>query len=544
VRFRVWTIVLFAPVVGIFLTASLVSAVERNVPRNTNDDVVPRQEAAQAIASVIDRHIAAKWNEKQLTPAVEVDDAAFARRVYLDLIGRIPRVGELREFLEDQRDDKRERLVAELLDSAAFSFHFANTLRKAWIPEGNTQQGRQIASEFDIWLHKRLSMGDGYDDIVREVLTVPLKPRGTGPYALYNSGEEPKPTAFYALKEIKAENLAAATARSFLGVRVECAQCHDHPVADWSQEDFWQFAAFFGGIQRSDNSPFGAIAELFRKNDGNWKIEIPDKNKTVEATFLDGTAPSKDAMSPRMAVADWLLGPAKQRFARATVNRLWAHQFGMGLVDPVDDMDSYNDPSHPELLEELATLFIDSDYDIRVLLHGISMSRPYRLTSATTDSQDAPAELYIRRRPKAMSIQQILASVNVVSGGPAAQPALRYYAVNQIESVFEEGTQRAIDRPTTLLQALAMMNGQVANQINSSPFSQVLTSLGPIEKLPNTGDDEWIDTVFLAILSRTPSDTERTRVKEHLKVDEKKRNVAVRDLLWAMVNTSEFRTNH
>jgi hypothetical protein len=143
-----------------------------------------------------------------------------------------------------------------------------------------------------------------------------------------------------------------------------------------------------------------------------------------------------------------------------------------------------------------------------------------------------------------MSIQQILASVNVVSGGPAAQPALQYYAVNQIESVFEEGTQRSIDRPTTLLQALAMMNGQVANQINSSPFSQVLTSFGPIEKLPNTGDDEWIDTVFLAILSRTPSDTERTRVKEHLEVDAKKRNVAVRDLLWAMVNTSEFRTNH
>ena len=203
-----------------------------------------------------------------------------------------------------------------------------------------------------------------------------------------SAGFEPKPTAFYALKEIKAENLAAATARSFLGVRVECAQCHDHPVADWSQEDFWQFAAFFGGIQRRDNSPFGAIAELFRKNDGNWKIEIPDKNKTVEATFLDGTAPSKDAMSPRLAVADWLLGPAKQRFARATVNRLWAHQFGMGLVDPVDDMDSYHDPSHPELLEELATLYIDSDYDIRVLLHGISMSRPYRLTSATTDCRN------------------------------------------------------------------------------------------------------------------------------------------------------------
>ena len=509
----------------------------------TNDSV-PRLEAARAIADVIDRHIAAKWNEKQLSPVVEVDDAAFARRVYLDLIGRIPRVGELREFLEDNRDDKRERLVAELLDSAAFSLHFATTLRRAWIPEGNSQQGRQIAVEFDIWLHKRLSMGDGYDEIVRDILTVPLNPRGTGVYSLYNSGEDPRPTAFYALKEIKAENLAAATARSFLGVRVECAQCHDHPVADWSQEDFWQFAAFFGGIQRNDNSPFGAIAELFRKNDGNWKIDIPDKGKTVPATFLDGTLPSEQATSPRKAVADWLLGPAKQRFARATVNRIWAHQFGLGLVDPVDDMDSYNAPSHPELLDELATMFVESEYDIRVLLHGISMSRAYRLTSSTTDSQDVPADLYTRRRPKAMSIQQILASVNVVGGDVAAQPQYAYYAVDQIETVFEEGSQRAIDRPTTLLQALAMMNGQLATRVNNSQFSRVLTNFEAIEQLPSIGQDEWMDTVFLAVLSRYPIAAERARISEHLDVDKAKKAKAVRELLWAMVNTSEFRTNH
>lgn len=344
------------------------------------------------------------------------------------------------------------------------------------------------------------------------------------------------------MKDIKAENLAAATARSFLGVRVECAQCHDHPVADWSQEDFWEFAAFFGGLQRRDNSPFGAIAELFRKNDGSWKIEIPDKGKVVPATFLDGTAPSKDALSPREAVADWLLGPAKQRFARATVNRLWAHQFGLGLVDPVDDMDSYHDPSHPELLDDLATAFIAADYDIRVILHGICLSHAYRLSSETTKSQDAPAELYARRRPKGMNLDQLLNSLKVAGGRRIEIEVQRFYNRMNLQSVFEEGTNRAIDRPTTVLQALAMMNGQPDNELRNSRFRRFLSEHAGTDPLPTIGEDEWIDTVFLATLSRFPSAEERRLVREHLDV-EKPAN-AVYGLLWALVNTSEFRTNH
>lgn len=507
---------------------------------------------SKKITAAIDRHIAQKWADEKISPAAQVDDALFARRVYLDLFGRIPRVGELREFLEDEGSDKREVLVAHLLRSAGFSTHFAKVLRLAWMPEGNSQEGQAIAPEFDVWLHKQISMNRGYDDIVRDILTVPLKPQGQGAYAFYNSGREPRPTAFYALRDIKPENLAAATARSFLGIRVECAQCHDHPVADWSQEDFWQFAAFFGGIRRDSGNPFGAIAELFRTDNADWDIVIPDNKKTVQAAFLDGTKPTKGAKFPRTAVADWLLGPSKRQFAKATVNRLWAHQLGLGLVDPVDDMESYNAPSHPELLEELATLFMESKYDVRAMLRGISMSRVYGLTSETTRSDTVRADFYRRRLPKAMGIDELTNSLTVAKG-EGFQPRNQgiYYGGSPLRRVFEDGGISPVKRPTTVLQALTMMNGQPASQLRTAPLWNLLISASDQGQFNDFDRDEWIDTVFLAVVSRFPLDAERERVRKHLDLDDKSLagepknwNELTYELLWALMNTSEFRTNH
>ena len=203
---------------------------------------------AQALTAQIDQHIAQRWNERRIEPAPRADDAEFLRRVYLDLAGRIPSVEEARTFLADRRSDKRARLVEQLLGGSRYVAHFTNVWRMLLLPEaGNNFQVRLQQTSFEAWVKQMVARNAGYDEIARELLTVTLK-KGSEIELFLGSGG-PTPLAFYVAKEFKPENLAASTARVFLGVNVECAQCHNHPFAEWKREQFWGFASFFAGIK-------------------------------------------------------------------------------------------------------------------------------------------------------------------------------------------------------------------------------------------------------------------------------------------------------
>jgi hypothetical protein len=234
----------------------------------------------KALAGRIDHHINAGLAAAKVEPAPGADDAEFVRRAYLDLVGRIPSVAEVRTFLDDKAPDKRRRLVGQLLEGPRYVTHFARVWRALLLPEANTNfQVRFQAPAFEAWLRKRIAANDGYDALVRQLLTMPI---GQGPQGRFPGNNADTPVAFYMAKEVKPENLAAATSRLFLGFRLECAQCHNHPFASWKRDQFWGFAAFFAGVQRQGNADFAFPS---RELADRREITIPGTERVVQATI-------------------------------------------------------------------------------------------------------------------------------------------------------------------------------------------------------------------------------------------------------------------
>ena len=244
---------------------------------------------AKALAGQIDRLLAARWAEAKVQPARAADDAEYLRRVYLDLVGKIPTAAEARDFLDDSSADKRTQLVESLLDSPAYLTHATETFRTLLLPEADTdgQLGAAVGP-FEAWLRKKVSDEDGYDRIVREVLTVRLGAPGRRGGNAHDPRAEPSPLAYYLAKDAKPENLAAGAARTFLGIRLECAQCHNHPFDHWKREEFWGLAAFFAGISKQGkDEAMGPIREVADRRE----VVIPETNKIVKAAFLDASKP-------------------------------------------------------------------------------------------------------------------------------------------------------------------------------------------------------------------------------------------------------------
>ncbi len=413
------------------------------------------------LAAEIDRMIEKPWGAEEVTPAPLADDAEFLRRAYLDVGGKIPPVSELRAFLDDNSPDKRRRIVDDLLETPLYVTNFTNVWTTAMIPEAKADiQVRFLMPSFEAWMRQQFADDVAYDEIVRRILTTPLNnSNNRNPYQQQGA---PTPIAFYQAKQIKPENLAAATSRVFLGIRIECAQCHDHPFDHWKREDFWGFAAFFGGIQRQGRAGvFGRIIELFDKR----KIKIPDTDKVVEVAYLNGDdvtfTPGK---STRDALAAWITSRENPYFARTAANRMWGHFFGRGIVNPIDDFGADTPPSHPELLDMLASEFAAHDFDLKFLIRAITASDTYQRSSRQTHDSQADADLFARMETRGMTPQQLFASLSQATGYFAPFNVQNRFAVgaNDPRGRFLETFNNDSDTPTqqqtTILQALSMID--------------------------------------------------------------------------------------
>jgi hypothetical protein len=516
---------------------------------------------ARALAAKIDQHIAAGWEAAKVKPAAVADDAEFLRRVYLDLAGRIPSVSEARAFLKDTAADKRERVVEELLDRPLYARHFSNVWRQLLLPEALTSiQVRAQSQGFEEWLRKELSRNVGYDQLARDLLTTPVggnDPRQ--PVALVLNGGDPSPLAFYLAKELQPENLAAGTARVFLGVRVECAQCHNHPFADWKREQFWGYAAFFAGVQSQRRGDFALPAP---EKPELRELKIAGTDKVVQATFLDGTKPEwKEKMSGRAALAEWMTRPDNPYFARAGVNRLWFYFFGTGLIDPVDEMvggESTN--SHPELLDELAKDFADHQFDMKYLIRAITTSKAYQLSSAATDKSQDDAHTFARMPLRGMTPEQLFDSVAEAVGYREAGPVNPRGAIlgnpntprGQFLSRFASQSEKVTESQTSILQALALMNGNFIADATRLDARQS-SLLDSLVSFPAGTTASRIETLYLATLSRKPRLKEAERMLQFVesggaaktdKPTDEQKNAALADVLWALLNSSEFIVNH
>jgi hypothetical protein len=494
-------------------------------------------------AAIIDRHIFERLSAEQVTPADQSSDAEFLRRVWLDVAGKIPPAAEVRRFLADTRTDKRSRLIEQLLSSSNYASHFATFWRDILLPElKSDEQVQQLLPGFEAWLRQHLKHDTAYDQLVREIVTTRLAISGRDVRAAA-SGDERSAIAFYQAKEIAPENLAAATSRIFLGIRLECAQCHDHPFDDWKQQQFWSFAAFFGGLVRQgDEGVLGRVSEVFDRRE----LVVPDTETVVQAGFLDGSDPRwRRGVTSRQILAEWITSPDNPYFARMAVNRIWGKFFGIGLVDPVDDFGESNPCSHPQLLDSLAREFVAHNFDVKFLIRAITVSRTYQLSSAATG--DASPRLFASMPIKGLTPEQLLDSL-MEAGGYSPQspsPANQTGAGSpraEILELFANDTDPPTGQQTSILQALALMNGALIESVVDLQQSPRLSGVANASQ----GTQEQIETLFLATLSRRPTESESHRMMEFVDSNSSGNDDrrAFAHMFWALLNSAEFATNH
>lgn len=355
--------------------------------------------------------------------APAADDAEFFRRLSLDLNGRIPRVSEVRGFLTDAAVDKRAKAIEKMLASPQYAGHLGGVWSALLVATNNQNPFGDV--QFRRWMEQNLADNRPFDAIVRELLTVPVgvnagirRPVNYNPYAANMS-----PIGFYTANAFKPENVAASVSRVFLGVKLECAQCHDHPFARWSRQQFWELAAFFPTIQPQAARVVAGQPPKQPPPVKDREIKIMGTEKVVQARFLDGTEPKwTDKDDTRAILADWLASPKNAFFARTAVNRTWVHFFGHGLIDPVDEEPTDESPaSHPELLNELAEQFTANGFDLKYLIRAITLSDAYQRTSRQTHPSQGEPRRFARMTVRGLTAEQLFDSVAMATGYPRPQ---------------------------------------------------------------------------------------------------------------------------
>ena len=474
-------------------------------------------------------------------------------------------MSEARAFLDDDRPDKRRRLVDDLLGRPAYASHFTSFWRSLLLPEADANvQGRVLTPGFEAWLRKELTNNVGYDRMVRELLTAPVAQGGVRGVAAYGAGGDESPAAYYFAKDLKPENLGGATARVFLGVKIECAQCHNHPFGDWKREQFWGYAAFFAGIQRQQQGDFAVPGP---EDAGKHELTIPNLNKVVSASFLDGKKPDWAARpNAREALADWVTAPDNPYFARAAVNRVWYTFFGAGLTDPVDEMvGGQGVASHPEVLDELARQFIAHNYDLKYLMQVIARTREYQLSSARSDPSQDDARRFARMPLRGLTPEQLFDSlaeaVYYPRQGQDPNQSIRVIALGggspreEFRTKFARGTDRATEAQTSILPALTLMNGRLIGDATSLERSELLAA---VVDSPFMDTKERIETLYLATLTRKPREKDLARLVAYVdgggayaddrpttpEEKQKRYQQALADVFWALLNSGEFYLNH
>lgn len=490
--------------------------------------------AVQNVSRQIDELLEKSWRENEVQPAEPADDAEFLRRACLDLTGRIPHVSVVREFLDRQQAGDRRQMIDRLLDSPGYVTSFADFWTSVLIPETRADpQLRLLQPGFEAWVREQLIRDVPYDRMVRELLTAKIRSSDGDPRP-----DEPAPDVFFRVKQFKPESIAAATSRVFLGVRLECAQCHNHPFDAWKQDQFWGFAAFFSGLS-ADQSLMQVTDSEDRR-----RIQIPDTDRTIEAAFLNVEKPDwQTARTARSVLADWITAPENPWFARMAVNRIWAHFFGRGFVEPVDDFMSSSTPDHPAVLDLLAREFVRHQYDMRFLIRVITATKAWQLSSRS-HADHGPPYLFARMPVRGLSPMQVFNSLSVALGTfePFTVPGQFVDRPAQAEfyELFRNESDGVQERRTTILQALSLMNGPLMSDGTSLESSRTLRA---IVDYPLMSAEKKIETLYLATLSRYPTATERTRMRKHLEAsgDEAK---GLADILWVLLNTTEFAFNH
>jgi hypothetical protein len=492
---------------------------------------------AAALTRIIDQEVKKQLDANGVKSSPRTDDAEFVRRVYLDLIGVIPTAEQARAFLDSTDPDKRTKLVEELLANPRFGEFMAETWRKLMIVRDTDNRLLQ-AKPLDDWLAKAFNSGTPWDKIVYQLITA--------------AGEqEQNPAITYFAANGTADKITDSVTKLFLGVQLQCAQCHNHPFTNWKQNEYWAMAAFFMKTTLTVNPKVAAKKGLpVTVVDGAAvkakKKGLPESAKFVPAKFLQGAQPKVGGNQPlRPVLAQWMIAKDNPFFARAMVNRTWAHFFGRGMVNPVDDMHDENPATHPELLAALTEQFKANVFDVKYLIRAIVSSEAYQRSSRPVAGNETDTELYSRAQVRVVTPEQLYDSLVQVVGLPKGGGAKKGVAPQkkgvggpreQFLNFFgvDEGVLDPLEYQAGIPQALRLMN---APQLNNTQ--------GAITQAMKDGKEpaRVIENLFLATLSRRPTSAELTRMLRHTREQATDPQAAYRDILWALLNSSEFVAN-
>lgn len=504
----------------------------------------------------IDEHVFGKLRRARILPSRTSTDAEFLRRVCLDVTGTLPPPARVREFLASEDADKREQLIEVLLDTPEYvefwTYRFSELFR---VYSGATLNAEH-ARLHENWIHDNIAENKPYDQVARERLTA--------------QGYDSPAWHYWTFRDITpAAEVATEQLRVFTGRRLGCAQCHDHPFENWSQDQFWGIAAFFGNMTRIADVP-GMRGPYFIIDDpaghgfrkvGRGKLIHPRTKAQVEPALLDGEVlPVEERIDPRTRLAQWMTSPDNPFFAEAIVNRTWSWFFGRGIVDPVDDFRASNPPSHPRLLAALSADFVENKYDVKHLIRTILQSRTYQLSGEPNKSNEHDEVNYARALPRLLDPPVLLDSIsyvtgvdselvasagdNVTSGVPAGMraisalpndtpcPFFEAYNRNDRRGVPEDKPQLSLLRSLHRLVGATYSNGLVGKG-------------GRLDRLiaNESTDQEIIEEFYLAAVSRFPTDRERSEL-QRLIVEQPSRNLGLESLTWALLNAREFVYNH
>ena len=535
---------------GIFLLAAVLGmaqvAVGQDSEQNTSNDQLSTVE-------FIDAQIVQSWSDNEIEPSAVASDEEWVRRAYLDIAGRIPSLKEVNEFLQDDNPRKKGILTGQLLESQDYVRNFSTIWTNECIGRG--QPRRVSRSGMEKFFREAFAKNRPWNDVVVDIVT------GEGHFE--ENGE-----VNYILAQMQmpddAVQLTAKTTRLFLGIQVQCTQCHNHPFNDWQQNQFWEFNSFFRQVRKIDH----------RRVDPETGRRVDDYSEVVWQDFSGPVFYEKRSGLMQVAFPKYMgqsvdPGPDTDRrdelgrllvepvdgqtplLAKAYVNRMWGHFMGYGFTRPVDDMGPHNPASHPEVLDRMALDFVDSGYDTKQLVRWITTSKPYSLTSkfGSDNEIDNPAAgempLFSHMYIKSMQAEQLYDSLIVASnadkagsGSWDAQENQRRRWMQQFIVAFDnDENDEATTFNGTIPQALMMMNSELINKATSVERGSFL-----FETMNSPGSEgEKIRDLYLAALSRRPSRTELTTTQRLIRsYPANARLAAYQDLFWALLNSNEF----
>jgi Protein of unknown function (DUF1553)/Protein of unknown function (DUF1549)/Bacterial Ig-like domain (group 2) len=502
--------------------------------------------AKRARHNFIDDQLFKRLQSLKVPPSPAANDAVFLRRVSLDLTGEQPSPDRIREFLKDADPDKRSKLVDSLIASRDFTRFWQIKLGDMLeITTARPDLGNVPAINYQTWLAKRLLSNAPWNEMVRELLTAlgDANDKDTGgPVAYALEGMDPK---------ISAEK----TAQRFLGLRIRCAQCHDHPFDSWTQDDYFGLAATFAKVQRSGGGAPGMMNyKILVKIEPEGKIEHLRTKKTAEARLLTGQPITvKESEDPRVKLADWMTAPDNPYFAREMANWVWAQFFGKGIADPPDDLSRSNPPVHPELLDALAKHFVDHKYDLRDLIRTVAVSEAYALASTTVPGNEQDNRLFSHQMPRPLTAHQMADAlaqatdvVNRFKDKAAGTRAIEITDPATLSPILEtfgrcsriNGCASVANPALSLRQSLLVIGGNVIEEKISSPRGYLANLL---ELSPSP--DEVVENLYLRAICRPPTSEEQAHWTAELSQAKSLREAA-EDLFWALLNSREFAFNH